>query len=203
MAKAKRRQKGSGTGSTKHASGRIPWGTVITAIIIVAAAAAYVFLQYGDIRRYPERAADTYRKPQRSTLSLYFADAQGERLIAEGRSVEEASSLEERIGQAVRELLKGPRGPLGRTIPDSVELKGVRMKGDGVAWLNFNPSFVSDHPGGSTAEIMTIYSIVNTVSLNFSEVQKVGILVDGKPIDSLAGHIDCREPFAADKTVIQ
>ena len=202
MAKTKRRQKRRGTVSTKPSSGRFPWGTVITVIVIVAAA-AYVFLRYGDIRRYPERAADTYRKPPGSRLSLYFADAQGERLIAEERSVAEASSLEERIGQAVRELLKGPRGPLGRTIPASVELRGARMKGDGVAWLNFSPSFVSDHPGGSTAEIMTIYSIVNTVSLNFSEVKKVGILVDGKPIDSLAGHIDCREPFAADKTVIQ
>ena len=149
------------------------------------------------------RSGDVHRKPQNSTLSLYFADSQGEHLIAEQRSVAAAASLEERIEEAVRELLKGPRGSLVRTIPPSVGLKGVRMEGDGVAWLNFSPSFVSAHPGGSTAELMTIYSIVNTVSLNFSKVQKVGILVDGKPIDTLAGHIDCREPFAPDKTVVQ
>jgi hypothetical protein len=84
-----------------------------------------------------------------------------------------------------------------------VELKDVRMEGDRVAWLNFSPSLVSAHPGGSTADLMTIYSIVNTVSLNFSEVHKVGILVDGKRIDTLAGHLDCRDPFAPDTTLIQ
>jgi hypothetical protein len=203
VSKAKRKGKGSRSGNRKDARRGIPWGTVITAIIIVAGAAAYIVLRYGAVSRYPVRSGDVHRKPQSSMLSLYFADSQGEHLIAEGRSVAVAASLEERIEDAVRELLKGPRGSLVRTIPPSVELKDVRMEGDGVAWLNFSPAFVSAHPGGSTAELMTIYSIVNTVSLNFSKVQTVGILVDGKPIDTLAGHIDCREPFAPDKTVVQ
>lgn len=204
MAKAKRKPKASRAGRTKDTRRRIPWGTLVTALIIIVAAAAYIVLRYGTVSRYPEeRAGDAYRKPKSSTLRLYFADSQGEHLVAEERSVVADSSLEKRIAQAVRELLKGPRGSLSRTIPPAVELKGVRMKGDRVAWLDFSRSFVSAHPGGSTAELMTIYSIVNTVSLNFSDVQKVGILVDGRPIDTLAGHIDCREPFAADTTVIQ
>jgi hypothetical protein len=204
VARAKRKGKGGRSDNRKDTTRGIPWGRVITGIIIVAAAAAYIWFNYGAINRQPGgRARDAYRKPQSSTIRLYFADAQGERLVAEQRSVAAAVSLEERIEAAVKELLKGPRGALGRTIPQSVELKGVRMEGDRVAWLNFSPSLVSAHPGGSTAELMTIYSIVNTVALNFSEVHKVGILVDGKSIDTLAGHLDCRDPFAPDKTVIQ
>jgi spore germination protein GerM len=172
-------------------------------MIIVAAAAAYIVLRYGTVSRYPGRTGDTYRKPQSSTLLIYFADAQGEHLVAEERLIAAESSLEARIDRVVRELLKGPRGALMRTIPPTVTLESVRAEGGGVAWLNFSATFVSDHPGGSTAELMTIYSIVNTVTLNFSEVQKVGILVEGKQIDTLAGHIDCREPFAPDKTIIK
>jgi spore germination protein GerM len=185
----------------------MPWGRIITAVIVIAAAAAYIWFNYGTsgtLYRMPrELARDTYRTPGSSTIRLYFADAQGEHLVAEQRSVAAPVSLEERIEAAVKELLKGPRASLVRTIPQSVELKDVRMEGDRVAWLNFSPSLVSAHPGGSTAELMTIYSIVNTVALNFSEVHKVGILVDGKRIDTLAGHLDCRDPFAPDKTVIQ
>jgi hypothetical protein len=204
VARAKRKGKGGRSDNRKDTRRGIPWGRVITGIIIVAAAAAYIWFNYGMINRQPgDRARDAYRKPQSSTIRLYFADAQGEHLVAEQRSVAAAVSLEERIESAVKELLKGPRGALGRTIPQSVELKGVRMEGDRVAWLNFSSSLVSAHPGGSTAELMTIYSIVNTVALNFSEVQKVGILVDGRSIDTLAGHLDCRDPFAPDKTVIQ
>jgi hypothetical protein len=204
VARAKRKGKGGRSDNRKDTRKGIPWGRVITAIIIVAAAAAYIWFNYGSINRSPgDGARDVYRKPRSSTIRLYFADAQGEHLVAEQRSVTAAVSLEERIETAVKELLQGPRGALGRTIPQSVELKDVRMEGDRVAWLNFSPSLVSAHPGGSTAELMTIYSIVNTVALNFSEVQKVGILVDGRPIDTLAGHLDCRDPFAPDKTVIQ
>jgi spore germination protein GerM len=204
VARAKRKGKGGRSDNRKDTRRGIPWGRIITGIIIVAAAAAYIWFNYGTINRQPgDRSRDAYRKPRSSTIRLYFADAQGERLVAEQRSVTDVVSLEERIESAVKELLKGPRGALGRTIPQSVELKGVRMEGDRVAWLNFSPSLVSAHPGGSTAELMTIYSIVNTVALNFSEVQKVGILVDGKSIDTLAGHLDCRDPFAPDKTVIQ
>lgn len=121
VVKAKRKSPGSRSkkkGKTKDTRGRIPWGTIITAIIIVAAAAAYIVLRYGGVGRYPEekRAADAYRKPQSSTLRLYFADSQGEHLVAEQRSVVAASSLEKRIELAVRELLNGPRGSLTHTI---------------------------------------------------------------------------------------
>jgi hypothetical protein len=204
VARAKQKGKGGRSDNRKDARRGIPWGRVITGITIVAAAAGYTWFNYGTINRPPgDRARDAYRKPRSSTIRLYFADAQGERLVAEQRSVTDVVSLEGRIETAVKELLKGPRGALGRTIPQSVELKDVHMDGGRVAWLNFSPSLVSAHPGGSTAELMTIYSIVNTVALNFSEVQKVGILVDGKRIDTLAGHLDCRDPFAPDKTVIQ
>ncbi len=204
MARAKRKGKGGRSDNRKDARGGISWGRVITGIIIIAAAAAYTWFNYGPLNRpSAERARDAYRKPRSSTISLYFADEQGERLVAEQRSVASADSLEERIASAVNELLKGPRGGLGRTVPQSVALKDVRVEGDRVAWLNFSPALVSAHSGGSTAELMTVYSIVNTVALNFSEVHKVGILVDGKRIDTLAGHLDCRDPFAPDKTVIQ
>jgi len=204
VAQARRRGKAATPGKRKGARGKKPWATVITVIIFIAVAAAYLTLRYGAVGRYPEeRVRDLYRKPRSGTLRLYFSDAQGERLIAERRSAPTPASLEERIEVAVRELLRGPRGSLTRTIPTEVELQGVRVEGDRVVWLNFSPSFASAHPGGSTAELMTIYSIVNTVLLNFREVQKVGILVDGKRIDTLAGHIDCRSPFTADKTLIR
>ena len=50
---------------------------------------------------------------------------------------------------------------------------------------------------------MTVYAIVNTILLNFDEVTKVKILIEGKSIDTLAGHIDCSEPFVADRSFIK
>jgi hypothetical protein len=50
---------------------------------------------------------------------------------------------------------------------------------------------------------MTVYAIVNSILLNFDEVNKVRLLIEGKSVDTLAGHIDCSEPFVADRSFIK
>jgi hypothetical protein len=75
----------------------------------------------------------------------------------------------------------------------------VHIDNDRVVWLDFSDHLSRDHPGGSSAEIITVYSIVNTVLLNFTEETKVRILIDSLEIETLAGHIDCSKPFVANK----
>ena len=62
-----------------------------------------------------------------------------------------------------------------------------------MARVNFNSALTTEHPGGSSAEMMTVYSIVNTLSLNFPRIKRVQILIDGKPIETIAGHLFLRE----------
>jgi hypothetical protein len=54
---------------------------------------------------------------------------------------------------------------------------------------------VQYHPGGSTAELLTVYAIVNTITTNIPEVKKVQLLFDGIAIETIAGHIDCSSPI--------
>ena len=42
---------------------------------------------------------------------------------------------------------------------------------------------------------MLVGSIVNTLT-EFPEVQKVRILIDGAPVETLSGHMDLSEPLA-------
>ena len=39
------------------------------------------------------------------------------------------------------------------------------------------------------------YAIVNAVTANLPAVQRVQILIDGKEVDTLAGHVDLRRPL--------
>ena len=57
----------------------------------------------------------------------------------------------------------------------------------------------SNHPGGSTAELQTIYSVVNTLTLNFPGIKKVQLLIDGSVHDTLAGHIVISIPLGPEK----
>ena len=41
-----------------------------------------------------------------------------------------------------------------------------------------------------------MYAIVNSVTVNLPAITRVQILVDGKEVDTLAGHVDIRQPLA-------
>jgi hypothetical protein len=61
--------------------------------------------------------------------------------------------------------------------------------------VDFNTALVTQLPGGSAAEFHLLGALVRTVGANFPEVTSVQILVDGQPVDSLAGHYDTSGPL--------
>ena len=57
-------------------------------------------------------------------------------------------------------------------------------------------SINTEHSGGSLEELFTIYTIVNTLTVNLPSISGVQILIEGQEVDTLAGHIDLRRPLA-------
>ena len=51
------------------------------------------------------------------------------------------------------------------------------------------------HTGGALDELFTIYAIVDAVTVNLPVISRVQILVEGKEVDTLAGHVDLRHPL--------
>ena len=43
--------------------------------------------------------------------------------------------------------------------------------------------------------MFTVYSLVNTLTDNLPAISAVQILVDGREVDTLAGHVDLRRPL--------
>ena len=52
-------------------------------------------------------------------------------------------------------------------------------------------------------EILAVYSIVNSIVVNIPGVRRVGILVNGRPLATLNGHLDLRRPLPADFSLIE
>ena len=111
-------------------------------------------------------------------------------------------SLEEEIKQTLAALTDPPAPPLVRTIPQGTRVLSVRVK-DHTAYVNFSSELVENHPGGSSAELQTIYSIVNTLVINFPQIKRVQILVDGRKRRTLSGHILINMPLRANKKLIK
>ena len=55
--------------------------------------------------------------------------------------------------------------------------------------------------GGSTGELLAVYSLVNTLT-QLPQVAAVQILVEGEVVDSLFGHVDVSSPLVADPSLV-
>ena len=132
------------------------------------------------------------------TITLYFANTANTALVAETRQIPQEVGI---ARATINQLINGPKNKeLNPTIPNDATLDDINIK-DGVCIVDFSSELKDHHPGGLVNEQLTIYSIVNTLS-QFSTVNSVRILVDGKEITSLAGHIDTTAALAPNFDIV-
>jgi spore germination protein GerM len=81
-------------------------------------------------------------------------------------------------------------------IPTGVALRDVFVTERGDAFVNLSADITAKHPGGSLLEVLTVYTLVNALTVNLPAITRVQILVEGKEVDTLAGHVDLRHPLA-------
>jgi spore germination protein GerM len=89
-----------------------------------------------------------------------------------------------------------------RALPPTTRLRQVFVLEDGTAYLDFSPELRQGIGGGSEEEILAVYSIVNSVAINIPEIRRVGILINGRPVPTLNGHLDLRRPLRPDFKLI-
>jgi hypothetical protein len=142
-------------------------------------------------------------KLEKTRAHLYFSDADHSHLTAEVRTLALSDGVEQRTRQIVEALVEGPKGPLTPTIPGGTKLLAVYVADDGTVYLNFNRAIQENHPGGTLSEVLTVFSLVNTLALNISEIEAVKILIAGRDAETLAGHIDIRFPFRPNMLMIE
>jgi len=134
---------------------------------------------------------------------IFFGDTDTDLLITEKRTLPWSTDPEQRARRLLSELLRGPTGAAVRTTPESTMLRSVAITSGGIVQADFSAQLSLEHPGGSSSEVLTVYSIVNTLVFNIEGVKKVQILIEGQTLDTLAGHMDCRQPFASNVKIIK
>lgn len=110
-----------------------------------------------------------------TTLTLYFANAEGTALMKETRNVHHSSniSMEKLI---MEQLIEGPKSSTRQgTLPSGTTLISVTQV-DGVCYVNLSESFRTQ--SASVAEEITLYSIVNSLS-ELPGVTRVQLAVNG------------------------
>lgn len=93
--------------------------------------------------------------------------------------------------------------PLVSPIPPGTSLRSLFITEHGDAYVDLSREAATAHPGGTTTELLTVYALVDALTVNLPAVHAVQILIDGKEVDTLAGHVDLRRPLPANRTLIR
>jgi len=174
--------------------------------VLLAAGLWLVTLIPGWLLREPAAEAPA-ATPEASTArriqaTLFYLSDDGSELVPVTREVPYGATPAEQARLILDAQLRAPDG-YASAIPAGTTVRAVFLSTKGDAYVDLSPEATIGHKGGTLDEALAVFAIVNAVTTNLPTVPAVQILIDGKEVDSLAGHIDLREPLARSETWVR
>ncbi len=172
-------------------------GVLVTAFLLLALfLGLLVFRKYEGAKTSPPVPA----APAQAgflNVTLFFASVAGDRLVREGREIEPCVELSGCLEAILEELINGPVGDLAPVLPLTGMFNSVKLNGN-LAVVDFAQELLDALPSGSNSEHLAAYAVVNSLALNFPQIQQVLFTVDGRSLETLKGHLDMRTSLAPD-----
>lgn len=188
------------------------------ALVLVAVCVAALALGWALYRWMPRRSPATSSassvggSPPGAVLEdgrkikarLFYVSDDGTRLTSVEREVAYADPTESQARRILDAQFAPVSAPLVSAIPPGTAVRAVFLTPQGTAFVDLSPEIAAQHPGGSLNELLTVYTIVQALTTNLPAVTSVQVLVDGKEVDTLAGHLDMKHPLPrADEWVVE
>lgn len=181
----------------------------VLALAAVALVAWGVSVALDRLLRAPREAAAPPAPPEAPasahiTATLFYVDGDGTMLVPFRREVTLGQgTVEQGRRILLAQLRDAPPEGLVNPVPDGTSLRAFFVTGTGDAFVDLSAEAASNHPGGSQSELLTVYAVIHAVTDNLPAVRRVQILVNGHEVDTLAGHVDLRQPLAPDPTLVR
>jgi len=175
------------------------WVIVLAFLLLAVFLGALLFRKYEEAGKPPPAPV----APQQSgllTVTLFFASPEGDGLVREGREIAPCDELPACFEEILEELINGPVGDLAPVLPITGMFNSVSLEGN-TARVDFASELLDGLPAGSSSELYAAYAVVNSLCLNYPQVQQVVFTVDGKPLETLKGHLDMSRAIPPDYTL--
>ena len=174
------------------------WLVVMAVVLVAAGVGAVVLSRYlaaGDGAPVPEGAPPA-AETRKIKVRLFYVAEDGVRLAPAEREVPFGESAVDQARRIVEAQLEPVSPPLLSPIPPGTRLRALYLTEANHAFVDLSAEAQSAHPGGLSSELLTVYAIVDALTVNLPALAGVQILVDGHEVDTLAGHVDLRRPLA-------
>ncbi len=142
----------------------------------------------------------TGQEPKRS-IQLTLPSSQKPGFVALKREIYATASLVNQGKQILQALQAGPAADGSESgaaacFGPGAAFNELYLDGKGLAVVDLPAAAVAGLPGGTSAEVATLFCLVKTLSSNLPGVLRVQVLIDGAEAESLLGHVDLLDPLS-------
>ncbi len=180
----------------------IVWGITLVVILICLAISLLLIAHTKQTAnqqvppKLPENANASDNLPPTQQINLFLLEATGVELTPLKVEIhifpEPTKQLKQIVTALVQERPPNYRNP----IPNGTSVNEVYIDSRKTAYLDFSHHLADGHIGGTTAEYQTVSAILKTVFDAFpDEIKHIQILIDGKEVETLSGHINLSQPI--------
>lgn len=176
--------------------------TVIAALMIVTFAFSGCAKKQQANKPSDNPMSDTQKTPEKeekeTELTLYFANSNAQlEKVTEKKAIGD-TPVEKAVVEA---LIDGPDDEsFIPVIPQETKVNSVKTE-DSVCTVDLSEEFVSKRTGGTSTDMLAVYSIVNSLT-ELDGTDSVQFLIDGEKLEIFGGLI-FDEPFTADESLIK
>ena len=184
--------------------GTIAFILVFAAVVFYAKRGLPAWARRAEAKPPAAAAAAVPAPPGRKIKArLFYIAEDGTRLTGVERDVAYGEGADDQAREIIAAQIAPVAEPLLSAIPPGTTLRAVFITKSGDAYVDLSREARDAHPGGTMDELLTVYTIVTALTMNLPAVTGVQVLVDGKEVDTLSGHVDLRRPLAKDLAWVQ
>jgi hypothetical protein len=143
-----------------------------------------------------EAAAAPTEGARKIHATLFYVSEDGSELVPVSQEVPYGATPGDQARRIADAQVQPAPAGFTSAIPPGTTVRGLYIAGKGEAYLDLSHEIITGHTGGSLDEALTVYALVDALTVNMPDIAAVQILVDGKEVDTLAGHIDLRHPLS-------
>jgi len=162
--------------------------------LVVAKLPSFLTSTRDETTKSPQAAA-TPGESRKIQATLFYVSEDGADLVPVSRDVAYGQTAAEQARHIVEAQVAAAPAGMVSAIPPATKVRAVFLAGKGEAYVDLSADVTNAHSGGSLNEALAVYAIVNALTANLADITSVQILVDGHEVDTLAGHIDLRQPL--------
>jgi spore germination protein GerM len=143
----------------------------------------------------PATGAASSAEARRIRATLFYVSDDGNQLVAVDREVPFSAAPADQARRIIEaQVAPAPEGLIS-PIPAGTTVRNLYITPHGQAYVDLSHEIATAHSGGSLDEALTVFAIINALTVNLPDITAAQILIDGKEVDTLAGHLDLRRPL--------